>query len=157
LIPLAEQDRSRWDAALIVEGTELIESAMARSPLGPYQLQAAIAATHAAAPAPEQTDWHEVSALYRILERIEPNPMVTLNRAVALAETDGPRAGLELLQELAADGRIAEHHRLHAVRAHLLEKAGDLDDARDAYRLAARRTASTTEARYLTERANRLG
>ncbi|HVX45516.1 MAG TPA: sigma-70 family RNA polymerase sigma factor [Mycobacteriales bacterium] len=156
LVPLSEQDRSRWDRELIAEGTELISRAMARSPLGPYQLQAAIAATHAAAERPEDTDWKEVHALYRILERIAPNPMVTLNRAVALAEIRGPRAGLELLSTLDGDARVAAHHRLHAVRAHLLETAGDLAAARENYALAARTTASLTERRYLESRAARI-
>jgi RNA polymerase sigma factor (sigma-70 family) len=156
LIPLAEQDRSRWDRELIAEGAALITAAMAGSPLGPYQLQAAIAATHAEAARAEDTDWHQVHALYKILERIAPNPMVTLNRAVALAETKGPRAGLELLATLDGDDRMAGHHRLHAVRAHLLEKAGDLPGAYETYKRAARATASLTERRYLESRAARL-
>jgi RNA polymerase sigma factor (sigma-70 family) len=156
LIPLAEQDRTRWDHDLIAEGTELAATAMATSTLGPYQLQAAIAATHAAAPRAEDTDWHQVHILYKILERIAPNPMVTLNRAVALAEIDGPEAGLDLLTELDADTRTADHHRLHAVRAHLLEQAGDLPAALENYRLAARATASLAERRYLERRAARV-
>jgi RNA polymerase sigma factor (sigma-70 family) len=157
LIPLAEQDRSRWDGELITEGTALIGAAMARSPLGPYQLQAAIAACHATAGKSADTDWYEVHTLYAILERIAPNPMVTLNRAVALTELSGPRAGLELLSTLDDDARMTDHHRLHAVRAHLLEKAGDLPAALDSYRLAARGTASLAERRYLESRAARLG
>jgi RNA polymerase sigma factor (sigma-70 family) len=156
LIPLAEQDRTRWDGELIAEGNALISTAMARSPLGPYQLQAAIAATHADAGRTEDTDWHQVHILYKILERVAPNPMVTLNRAVALAETKGPRAGLELLSILDTDARMAGHHRLHAVRAHLLEMAGDLPAAYDGYKLAARSTASFAERRYLESRAARL-
>jgi predicted RNA polymerase sigma factor len=156
LIPLAEQDRTRWDRALIAEGTALITEAMAHAPLGPYQLQAAIAATHAGAERAEDTNWRQVHALYRILDRIAPNPMVTLNRAIALAELEGPHAGLELLSTLDSDNRMAGHHRLHAVRAHLLERAGDLPDARESYRLAARATASLTERRYLESRAARL-
>src|SRR3984893_14911393 len=142
LIPLAEQDRTRWDRELIAEGTVLISEAMASSQLGPYQLQAAIAATHADAGRTEDTDWRQVHALYKILERIAPNPVVTLNRAVALAEVKGPRAGLELLSALDGDARMAGHHRLHAVRAHLLEAAGDRPAARENYKLAARGTAS---------------
>jgi RNA polymerase sigma factor (sigma-70 family) len=157
LIPLAEQDRTRWDRELIAEGTALVSEAMARSPLGPYQLQAAIAATHADAGRTEDTDWRQVHALYKILERIAPNPMVTLNRAVALAEVKGPRAGLELLSALDGDARMAGHHRLHAVRAHLLEAAGDRPAARENYKLAARGTASLAEQRYLESRAARLG
>ena len=156
LIPLSEQDRTRWDSELIDEGTALITAAMARSPLGPYQLQAAIAATHADAGAAEDTDWHQVHALYKILERLAPNPMVTLNRAIALAEICGPQAGLELLSTLDGDARMAGHHRLHAVRAHLLESAGDRPAARENYKLAARGTASLAERRYLEGRAARL-
>jgi RNA polymerase sigma factor (sigma-70 family) len=156
LIPLSEQDRTRWDSELIAEGTALITAAMARSPLGPYQLQAAIAATHADAGTAKDTDWHQVHALYKILERLAPNPVVTLNRAIALAEICGPQAGLELLSTLDGDARMAGHHRLHAVRAHLLESTGDLPAARENYRLAARGTASLAERRYLEGRAARL-
>jgi RNA polymerase sigma factor (sigma-70 family) len=156
LVPLAEQDRRVWDRELIAEGTALISEALASSQLGPYQLQAAIAATHADAAAAEDTDWRQVHLLYKILERIAPNPVVTLNRAVALAEVAGPQAGLELLDTLAGDARMAGHHRLHAVRAHLLETAGDRLVARDSYRLAARSTASLAERRYLEGRAARL-
>jgi RNA polymerase sigma factor (sigma-70 family) len=153
LIPLAQQDRTRWDRAQIAEGAALITAAMARSPLGPYQLQAAIAAIHAEAGRPGETDWRQIHTLYKILERIAPNPMVTLNRAVALAEVSGPRAGLDLLTALDGDTRMTRHHRLHAVRAHLLEQTGDLAAARDSYRLAARLTASRAEQRYLQSRA----
>jgi predicted RNA polymerase sigma factor len=156
LVPLAEQDRARWDASLIAEGTTLISEALAVSPLGPYQLQAAIAAAHASAAHADETDWHEIHTLYKILERIAPNPMVTLNRAIALAEISGPQAGLDLLATLDSDARMAEHHRLHAVRAHLLERTGDLTAARDSYKLAARATASLAEQRYLDSRAARL-
>jgi RNA polymerase sigma factor (sigma-70 family) len=156
LVPLAEQDRSGWDRAAIAEGTALVTEAMTRSALGPYQLQAAIAAVHVAARSARDTDWPQIQVLYQILERISPNPMVTLNRAVAVAMTDGPRAGLALLAPLEADARLAGHHRLAAVRAHLLEMAGDLDAARAAYRLAARCTASLPERRYLTDRADRI-
>ncbi|MGC5009706.1 RNA polymerase sigma factor [Streptosporangium sp. DT93] len=156
LVPLAEQDRTLWDGGLIDEGTALVTEAMARATLGPYLIQAAIAATHASAERAADTDWRQVHVLYRILERIAPNPMVTLNRAVALAETQGPRAGLDLLSTLDGDDRTAGHHRLHAVRAHLLEKAGDLASARESYGLAARGTASLTERRYLESRARRL-
>jgi RNA polymerase sigma factor (sigma-70 family) len=156
LIPLDEQDRAQWDTDLIAEGTALISSAMAGPVLGPYQLQAAIAATHANAAHAQETDWHQVHALYRILERIAPNPMVTLNRAVALAQTSGPRAGLEILAALDGDPRMACHHRLHAVRAHLLEQAGDEAAARESYQRAARLTASLAEQRYLESRAARL-
>jgi predicted RNA polymerase sigma factor len=156
LIPLAEQDRSRWNAELIAEGTALVSAAMARSPLGPYQLQAAIAACHAGAEQSEDTDWREVHTLYKILERIAPNPMVTLNRAVALAEIEGPLVALRLLSALDGDPRMAGHHRLHAVRAHLQERAGDLPAAMENYGRAARATASLTERRYLDSRRSRL-
>jgi RNA polymerase sigma factor (sigma-70 family) len=156
LIPLAEQDRTRWDKALIEEANSLLVIAMATSPLGPYQLQAAIAATHADALRAEDTNWQQVHLLYKILERIAPNPMVTLNRAVALAQTSGPEAALELHADLAADPRMNNHHRLHAVRAHLLEMAGDRPNALAQYRLAARGTASLSERRYLESRATAL-
>jgi RNA polymerase sigma factor (sigma-70 family) len=156
LIPLDEQDRARWDRELIAEGTALASAAVGAATLGPYQLQAAIAATHANAERAQDTDWHQVHALYKILERIAPNPMVTLNRAVALAQTRGPRAGLELLAALDDDARLSGHHRLHAVRAHLLEQAGEPQAVRAAYRRAARATASLAEQRYLESRAARL-
>ena len=156
LVPLSEQDRTLWDARLIAEGTALLTSAMAHAPLGPYQLQAAIAATHADAERAEDTNWQQVHTLYKILERIAPNPMVTLNRAVALAETKGPQAGLDLLSTLDDDARINRHHRLLAVRAHLLEKAGDLPAAYDHYKRAARATASLAERHYLEARAARV-
>ncbi|MEU5942606.1 DUF6596 domain-containing protein [Micromonospora sp. NPDC047548] len=156
LVPLAEQDRTRWDTDAIKEGVALITRTMAESPPGPYQLQAAIAAVHLEASSAAETDWAQIAALYRILERLSPNPMVTLNRAVAVAMTDGPEAGLKLLDTLETDERMARHHRLPAVRAHLLELAGDTAAAREAYRLAAKRTASIPEQRYLTERAKRL-
>jgi RNA polymerase sigma factor (sigma-70 family) len=156
LIPLAEQDRSRWDQGAIAEGTALITSALAGAPLGPYQLQAAIAAVHAEATAAADTDWPQVAALYGVLDKIAPSPMVTLNRAVAVAMADGPQAGLALLAALDTDGRLAGHHRLPAVRAHLLEQAGHLADAHEAFLEAARLTSSLPEQRYLTGRAARL-
>jgi RNA polymerase sigma factor (sigma-70 family) len=156
LVPLDVQDRARWDRGLIDEGTELAKASLASSSLGPYELQAAIAATHAAAATAAETDWRQVHALYLILERIAPNPMVTLNRAIALAETEGPRAGLALLSALDGDERMAGHHRLLSVRAHLLEKAGEPGGAYALYRLAAKSTASLAEQRYLESRASRL-
>lgn len=156
LVPLAEQDRTTWDRDLIEEGTGLVSTALAGPSLGPYLLQAAIAATHADAAKAEETDWAQVHALYLVLERIAPNPMVTLNRAIALAETEGPGAGLALLATLDDDTRMARHHRLLSVRAHLLEKTGDTDGAYDHYRRAARVTASLAEQRYLEARAARL-
>jgi RNA polymerase sigma factor (sigma-70 family) len=156
LVPLAEQDRGRWDRGAIEEGIALLTATLPRGRVGPYQLQAAVAAVHAEAASGEETDWPQIVALYTLLERIEPNPIVTLNRAVALAMAEGPRAGLELLATLDGDERLAEHHRLAAVRAHLLEQAGELDAARVAYREAARRTTSLPEQRYLERRAARL-
>ncbi|MGF1426780.1 RNA polymerase sigma factor [Kitasatospora sp. LaBMicrA B282] len=156
LVPLDEQDRTRWDRAMIEEGLALAAAALAAPALGPYQVQAAIAATHAAAATAGETDWRQVHALYLILERIAPNPMVTLNRAVALAETAGPPAGLALLATLDGDGRLAGHHRLLSVRAHLLERTGDLAGAYEHYRRAARATASLAERRYLESRAGRV-
>ena len=156
LVPLAEQDRERWNGSYIEEGLALVTDALARSPLGPYQLQAAIAAVHDEAAQAADTDWPQILVLYELLERISPNPMVTLNHAVAVAMVKGPQAGLELLGPLDDDRRLAEHHRLDAVRAHLLEMAGDRAAARSSYRRAARRTTSLAERRYLEARANRL-
>jgi RNA polymerase sigma factor (sigma-70 family) len=156
LVPLAEQDRGRWDQACIKEGVALISAALSRATLGPYQLQAAIAAVHAEAASAEETDWPQILALYELLERSAPNPMVTLNHAVAVAMVRGPQAGLDLLASLEGDGRLAGHHRLDAVRAHLLEMAGDHPAARGSYQLAARRTTSLPEQRYLEARAARL-
>jgi RNA polymerase sigma factor (sigma-70 family) len=156
LVPLAEQDRGLWDRAAIQEGVALLTRTLASAPLGPYQLQAAIVAVHDEAPRAEDTDWPQILALYHLLERFSPNPMVTLNHAVALAMVRGPQAGLDLLQTLDHDDRVAGHHRLHAVRAHLLEMAGDQPAARASYQLAARRTTSLPEQRYLRARAARL-
>lgn len=156
LVPLAEQDRSRWDRAAISEGVALVTEALTWSPPGPYQVQAAIAAVHAEAPSAAGTDWRQIVALYRLLARIAPNPMVTLNQAAAVAMVDGPRAGLALLAPLDADERTAGHHRLAAVRAHLLELAGQRAAARAAYLAAARGTTSLPERRYLEVRAARL-
>ena len=156
LVPLAEQDRSRWDAASIGKGVALITETLPRARLGPYQLQAAIAAVHDEAPDAEATDWPQIVALYELLAQIAPNPMVTLNQAVAVAMVSGPQAGLDLLATLDADDRMTAHHRLHAVRAHLQEMAGDLDAALASYRLAARQTTSLPERRYLEGRAARL-
>jgi RNA polymerase sigma factor (sigma-70 family) len=156
LIPLAEQDRGLWDQAQIAEGVALISAALSRGAVGTYQLQAAIAAIHDEAPRAEETDWPQILAFYSLLERMSDNPMVMLNRAIALAMVQGPRAGLERLQALDADGRLAGHHRLDAVRAHLLEMAGDLVAAATHYRVAAGRTTSLPEQRYLLARASRL-
>jgi RNA polymerase sigma factor (sigma-70 family) len=156
LIPMAEQDRSRWNAGSIAEGVALLTDALPRGAAGPYQLQAAIAAVHDEAPTAEATDWPQILALYGLLLRISDNPVVALNHTVAVAMVRGPDAGLELLGTLEADVRIAGDHRLHAVRAHLLEMAGDRAAARDAYLAAARRTTSLPQQRYLHARAARL-
>jgi RNA polymerase sigma factor (sigma-70 family) len=156
LVPLDEQDRTQWDHALIAEGVTLVSGVLGQAPLGPYQLQAAIAAVHDEASSAADTDWQEILALYELLDRVAPNPMATLNRVVAVAEVHGPDAGLALLASLDDDDRIARHHRTYAVRAHLLERAGDLTAARAAYLEAARRTTSRPEQRHLEARAARL-
>ncbi len=156
LIPLDEQDRARWDRAAIDEGIALISRAIARGAVGPYQLQAAIAACHDQAAHAEDTDWSEILALYGLLERMTENPMVTLNRAVALAMVQGPSAGLRALAALDADPRVAGHHRLAAVRGHLYERAGDSARASELYRAAAELTSSTPERNYLLMKAARL-
>jgi predicted RNA polymerase sigma factor len=156
LVPLAEQDRSLWNAEAIAEGEALVTEALSGYALGPYQLQAAIAAVHATALRAEDTDWPQIVALYQVLEHLSDNPMVTLNHAVAVAMAKGPHEGLALLEPLERDGRLAGHHRLDAVRAHLLELAGDLDGAREHYLLAARRTTSVPERNYLETRLARL-
>ena len=156
LVPLAAQDRTLWHPAMIAEGVDLITRTLPKGPPGPYQLQAAIAAIHAEAPSADATDWPQIVALYRLLQRVAPNPMVTLNQAVAVAMVQGPGAGLRLLSALDGDGRLARHHRLAAVRAHLLEMSGDAAAARSAYELAARRTTSLPEQRYLLSKAASL-
>ena len=156
LIPMAEQDRSRWNVDYISEGLALITDALPRGATGPYQLQAAIAAVHDEATSAEATDWPQIMALYELLMRTSDNPVVALNHAVAVAMVRGPRAALDLLGRLGADERIAEDHRLHAVRAHLLEMTGDRVAARDSYQAAARRTTSFPQQRYLHTRAARL-
>jgi RNA polymerase sigma factor (sigma-70 family) len=156
LVPMAEQDRSLWNADHIAEGVALITEALPRGATGPYQLQAAIAAIHDEAASAEATDWPQIMALYERLMRTSDNPVVALNHAVAVAMVRGARAGLDLLGKLEADERIAEDHRLHAVRAHLLEMAGDRAAARDSYQAAAQRTTSLPQQRYLHARAARL-
>ncbi|HUB22824.1 MAG TPA: DUF6596 domain-containing protein [Streptosporangiaceae bacterium] len=156
VIPMAEQDRDLWDAAQIAEGVDLVTGALARGPAGPYQLQAAIAALHDEARAADATDWPQIVALYELLMQLSDNPVVRLNHAVAVAMVHGPRAGLELLAGLGADERMSRDHRLPAVSAHLLEMAGDLGAARDAYLAAATRTTNLPQQRYLHARAGRL-
>ncbi|MER5255948.1 sigma-70 family RNA polymerase sigma factor [Streptomyces sp. NPDC002855] len=154
LIPLDEQDRSRWDRRAIEEGSALVEKALSQGPAGVYQLQAAIAALHDEAERADATDWPQILALYDILVRRSPEPMAELSRAVAFAMVHGPRAGLA--EVAALEDRLAGHHRLDAVRAHLLERAGETEAARAAYQLAAKRTLSIPEVRYLQMRAARL-
>jgi predicted RNA polymerase sigma factor len=156
-VPLAEQRRDLWDRAEIDEGLALVGRTLGTGPIGPYQLQAAIAAVHDEAPNAEETDWPQILALYDVLEGVSPGPVVTLNRAVALAMVRGPRAGLALLGTLEGDERMSHTHRLDAVRGALLELAGDMDEARASYRRAARMAASLPEQRYLALRAARLG
>jgi RNA polymerase sigma factor (sigma-70 family) len=156
LVPLAEQDRSRWNAVAIDEGVVLITSALTTAPVGPYQLQAAIAAVHDEAADAGDTDWREILGLYDLLAAMAPGPMVSLNRIVALAMVDGPEAGLAALNDAGDDPALAGHHRADAVRAHLLDLTGDRAAAREAYLVAARRTLSIPEQRYLESRAARL-
>jgi RNA polymerase sigma factor (sigma-70 family) len=156
LVPLDEQDRSLWDPVRIAEGTALVEQALSRRRPGLYQIQAAIAALHDEAATVGETDWPQILALYGLLKQMTVNPMVALNHAIAAAMVHGPVYGLELLEPLDGDARLVEHHRLHAVRAHLLEMAGDVERAITHYRAAAERTGSAKERDYLILRAARL-
>jgi RNA polymerase sigma factor (sigma-70 family) len=156
LIPLTKQDRALWDRTEISEGVALITATLSRGSIGAYQLQAAIAAVHDEAARSEDTDWPEILALYGLLMRMSDNPMVMLNHAIATAMVHGPAAGLQLLQALDADGRLSGHHRLDAVRAHLLELAGDHQAAIAHYLIAAGRTTSIPERNYLMTQAARL-
>ena len=156
LVPLAEQDRGLWDHALIDEGVGLITAALTEAPLGPYQLQAAIAAVHVEAATADDTDWTEILGLYDLLVAMAPNPMTRLNRVVALAMVDGPAAGLLALDTAASDPTLVDHHRTHAVRAHFLESIGDEAGAKAEYELAAGLTHSIPERHHLLARAARL-
>jgi RNA polymerase sigma factor (sigma-70 family) len=156
LVPLSEQRRELWDREQIEAGIALLTQTLGRSPAGPYQLQAAIAAVHDEAANAEDTDWPQILALYSVLEQVSPGPVVTLNRAVAVAMVDGPRAGLAVLETLEGEERMAHTHRLEAVRGHLLELAGDPAAARESYRRAARMTTSVAEQRYLALQAAKL-
>jgi predicted RNA polymerase sigma factor len=156
IVPLADQQRQRWDSAAIAEGQAILTQTLGTGSVGPYQIQAAIAALHDEAAAAEATDWPQILALYDVLTTVAPGPVVTLSRAVALAHVRGPRAGLALLRTLDADGRMAHTHRLEAVRGHLLEQAGHTTAARHSYLTAAKMTASLPERRYLELRAARL-
>lgn len=156
LIPLAEQEGSLWDKKQIAEGVELISKTLPKGQVGPYQIQAAIAAIHDEAERTEDTDWEQILALYTLLGGMSENPMVELNRAIAVAMVHGPGRGLELLERIAADPRLAKHHRLFAVRAHLFELAGELEAAIDQYRVAAEKTRSLPERNYLLTQAAKL-
>jgi predicted RNA polymerase sigma factor len=156
LIPLDEQNRSLWDRMEISEGIQLLTAALANGSVGMYQLQAAIAAVHDEAARVEDTDWPQILALYELLKRVAPSPMVTLNHAIAAAMVHGPAKGLKLLAALDSDPRVAGHYRLDAVRAHLLEKTGDYEAAIKHYRTAAARTTSIPERNYLITQAARL-
>ena len=156
IVPLADQQRDRWDAATIAEGQAILARTLGTGPVGPYQIQAAIAALHDEALTAEATDWPQILALYDVLTTVAPGPVVTLSRAVALANVHGPRAGLAVLGTLDTDDRMAHTHRLESVRAHLLEQTGDVTAARDSYRRAAKMTTSLPEQRYLELRAARL-
>jgi RNA polymerase sigma factor (sigma-70 family) len=157
LIPLAQQNRSLWDRQQIAEGIALLSTALPKGAVGPYQLQAAIAAVHDEAASAEDTDWHQILALYELLKGMSDNPIIVLNHAIAAAMVDGPRKGLELLGPLDSDTRLTERHRLEAVRAHLLEMAGDHEAAIAHYRIAASRATSLPERDYLMMQAARLG
>jgi RNA polymerase sigma factor (sigma-70 family) len=157
LVPLGEQDRALWDRAAIAEGTALVTEALGGGAPGPYRLQAAIAALHDEAPSTEDTDWPQILELYRLLARLDDNPVVTLNRAVATAMVHGPRTALAELDALEHDARMARSHRVDAVRAHLVEMDGDAAGAALLYRRAARRTTSVPERRYLERRAAAAG
>jgi RNA polymerase sigma factor (sigma-70 family) len=156
LVPLAEQDRSVWNAEYIAEGVALITNALPRGTTGPYQLQAAIAAIHDEASAADETDWPQIKALYELLLQMSDNPMVALNHVVAVAMADGPAAGLQQLDSLAGDKQLAVDHRLYSVRAHLLEMMGDKDAAREAYRGAARLATNLAQQRFLNRQAAKL-
>jgi predicted RNA polymerase sigma factor len=156
LVPLPQQDRARWDRGAIEEGVALLMATLSQGRVGPYQLQAAVAAVHDESPSHDSTDWAQIAALYGLLERMSDNPMVTLNRAIAVAMVQGPAAGLALVDALAGGGRLAGSHRLDAVRGHLLELAGNRDAAVTAYLAAANRTTNTAERNYLLTKAATL-
>ena len=156
LVDLPDQDRGLWERSLVAEGVQLVTEALRKGKPGAYQLQAAIAAVHDEASCAEETDWTEILLLYQLLDSIAPNPMATLNRSLALAMVEGPEAGIRLLATLDGDRRVASHHRLFAMRGHLLQLAGESDAAAEAFETAARRCTSLPERRYLQERARTL-
>jgi RNA polymerase sigma-70 factor (ECF subfamily) len=152
LVLLPDQDRSLWDRTQIEEGCSLVETALASSRLGPYALQAAIVAVHASAPRAVDTDWNEVARLYSLLWRIEPSPVVALNRAVAVSVQSGANAGLVLVDAIVAEGHLSDYHLLHSARADLLRKLGRLDEAEAAYRRALELVRQEPERRFLLRR-----
>ena len=152
LVPLEEQDRSLWDRARIEEGLAFVESALRSGRIGPYQLQAAIAAVHAEAKTAEQTDWKQIAALYKELERVHPSGVVALNRAVAVALSEGLETGLRLIDELGSSGELDSYHLYHAARADILRRLGRAQEAADAYGRALGLTANAVERRYLCRR-----
>jgi predicted RNA polymerase sigma factor len=156
LVPMAKQDRSLWDRGAIDEGIALVTAALPRGPVGPYQLQAAIAAVHDQAENPEATDWRQIAALYGVLLHLDDNPVVAVNHAVAVSMVVGPQAGLELIRHLGTDARINTDHRFHAVRGHLLEMANDPAAALDAYRAAAQAATNLQQQHYLNQQIDRL-
>ncbi|MEP6508700.1 MAG: sigma-70 family RNA polymerase sigma factor [Gemmatimonadales bacterium] len=156
LIPLDEQDRSLWDRGIIAEGVEIVSAALARGAVGSYQLQAAIASVHDEARTVKDTDWAQITLLYGLLEKVSDSPMVSLNKAIAVAMVSGPAAGLKMIEKLEKDPRIAGHYRIDAVRGHLLEKAGDYSEAIMHFRSAARKTMSIPERDYLQTKVARL-
>ena len=152
LVTLEEQDWSLWDRAQIDEGLTQVEAALRMGRGGPYQLQAAIAAVHAQAASPQQTDWQQITALYNLLVRVNPSPVVLLNRAVAVGMSEGPARGLELIDELGSSGELERYHLLHAARADLLRRLGSFEAAADAYRRALALMANGVERAYLERR-----
>ncbi len=156
LIPLDEPDRSRWNREAIAEGVALVSASFSRGPVGEYQVQAAIAAVHDEAPRAEDTDWPQILALYSVLLGLSTNPVVALNHAVAVAMVHGPEEGLARVDAIADDPRLTTSHRVDAVRAHLLERAGRRDEAVVLYRRAAEKTSSVPERNYLIMRAAKL-
>ncbi|XVQ83616.1 RNA polymerase sigma factor [Microbispora siamensis] len=157
LVVLEDQDRGRWDAGRIAEGVALLDGVLRRGRPGPYQVQAAIAACHATAARPEDTDWPQIAVLYARLARLVPSPVVELNRAVAVGMAHGPAAGLALIDALRETGALAGYHLLPAARADLLRRLGRTDEAADAYREAAGLATTDAERRYLARRLAALG
>ncbi len=156
LIPLEDQDRSRWQQEQIQQGCELVKQALHSGPAGPYALQAAIAALHAEAPSAAETDWHEIAGLYRVLLAVQPSPVVELNHAVAIAMRDGETSGLQLMDELQTRGELDNYYLLHAARADLLRRLGRNDEARSAYQQALKLTRPGPEQRFLQQRLQQL-